>query len=212
MTTTVNMEEVLAVLGTTPHVIDMVLASETMMTIYEEIDLHWKILTETSVKARSIRGYKSKNFMMTGNKFLPKEPKPELLEDWDPRIVVTNLTFDETGGEGKERLILDQVAEKDLLYAADSRVYIEGDGPDAVKQTYVVFVRGQKPIRGHKCFVRYNPALHVSAQQMALDGTRSPGRRGSKESKAPGANDTPNGGGLMVPMLGQGGRKLSCVF
>ena len=75
----------LTAVGTTPHVIEMVLGSETMMTIYEDIDLRWKILSETSVKARSIRGYKAKNFMMTGNKFSHKEPKPELLEDWDPR-------------------------------------------------------------------------------------------------------------------------------
>jgi hypothetical protein len=48
-------------------------------------DKQWKILSETSIKAKSIRGYKTRNFKLTSNKFKLNEPKPELLEDWDPR-------------------------------------------------------------------------------------------------------------------------------
>ena len=35
-----------------------------------------------------------------------EEEKPELLDDWDPRLVVTTLTFDE---ETKSLLVFDQV-------------------------------------------------------------------------------------------------------
>jgi len=206
LASTENMEEVLTALGTTPHVIEMVLQSETMMTIYEDIDLRWKILSETSVKARSIRGYKAKNFMMTGNKFVPKEPKPELLEDWDPRVVVTTVTFDESAGEGNERLILDQVAEKDLLHRADSRVYIESDGHNLMKQTIVVFRRGEKPVRGIKRFARYKP-LQTQAGTGSEADTKTPDTKvqGSKQDKGGGG-----AGGLMVPT--SVGRKMSCTF
>ena len=61
--------------------------SDCMVTMYEDLDKQWKILTETCVKAKSIRGYKTKNFKMTANKFQLGVAKPELLEDWDPRYV-----------------------------------------------------------------------------------------------------------------------------
>ena len=51
-------------------------------------DKQWKILSETSIKAKSIRGYKTRNFKLTSNKFKLNEPKPELLEDWDPRYFI----------------------------------------------------------------------------------------------------------------------------
>jgi len=208
LATTENMEEVLTAVGTTPHVIEMVLGSETMMTIYEDIDLRWKILSETSVKARSIRGYKAKNFMMTGNKFSHKEPKPELLEDWDPRVVVTTMTFDESGGEGHERLILDQVAEKDLLHRADSRVYIEGDGRDLMKQTYVVFRRGQKPVRGVKRFARYDPTPSTHGSQGGGELQEKMDKRGAEQRQDKGGGS--GGGGLKVPTNTT--RKMSCQF
>ena len=59
--------------------------SDFMVTIYEDLDKQWKILSETCVKAKSIRGYKTNNFKMTANKFQVGIAKPELLEDWDPR-------------------------------------------------------------------------------------------------------------------------------
>ena len=123
--------------------------------------------------------------------------------------MVTTVTFDETGGEGNERLILDQVAEKDLLHRADSRVYIEGDGPDLMKQTYVVFQRGQKPVRGTKKFARYNPTAHVGLQAggeaAEKSDTAKRGEQGGlKQDKGGG------GGGLKVPTTA--GRKMSCQF
>ena len=80
-----NMEECMKALGLTPNVIIMVMRSDMMLTIYEDIDKRWKIMTEANIKAKSIRGYRTANFKMTANKFLLGEAKPELLEDWDPR-------------------------------------------------------------------------------------------------------------------------------
>ena len=80
-----NFDAFLAGVGVTPLVATMVIRSETMVTIYEDLDKQWKILSETSIKAKSIRGYRTRNYKMTGNKFKLEEPKPELLEDWDPR-------------------------------------------------------------------------------------------------------------------------------
>ena len=77
--------QVLRAIGITPMVAIMVMRSDMMLTIYEDIDHQWKILTETSIRAKSIRGYRTRNFKMTANKFNLNEPKPELLEDWDPR-------------------------------------------------------------------------------------------------------------------------------
>ena len=75
----------MASIGVTPLMATMVMRSEVMITVYEDIDKCWKILTETSIKARSIKGYKTRNYKMTSNKFMLEEAKSELLEDWDPR-------------------------------------------------------------------------------------------------------------------------------
>lgn len=55
------------------------------MTIFEDIDKGWKIMTETSIRAKSVKGYQTRNYKMTANKFLVDEAKPEVLDDWDPR-------------------------------------------------------------------------------------------------------------------------------
>ena len=101
-----NYDKYLAGIGVTPLMAQMVLRSDFMITIYEDIDKCWKVLTETSIKAKSIKGYKCRNYKMTSNKFMLEEEKPELLDDWDPRLVVTTLTFDE---ETKSLLVFDQV-------------------------------------------------------------------------------------------------------
>ena len=63
----------------------MVQKNEYMFSIFEDVDRCWKLCGETSIKARSIRGYKCRNYKMTSNKFMLGEPKPEVLEDWDRR-------------------------------------------------------------------------------------------------------------------------------
>merc|ERR1712025_238124 len=71
---------------------------------------------------------------MGENKFKVGEPKPELLDDWDQRLVVTTLEVDPAG----RRLTLSQVAEKDQWYKQDSTVVLEVDtdeGKDVLVMT-----------------------------------------------------------------------------
>ena len=78
---------------------------------YQEIDKHWKIITETSIKAKSVRGYSTYNRKLTENKWKAGTEKPELVEDWDQRLVVTTLNRKEDGNI----LELSQIAEKDQV-------------------------------------------------------------------------------------------------
>ena len=48
------------------------------------------------------------------------------MEDWDPRFVVTTLTTSQLG----DRMVLSQVAEKDMRYKQDSLVEMEIDDQD----------------------------------------------------------------------------------
>ena len=49
-----------------------------------------------------------------------------MLEDWDPRFVVTTLTTNHQG----DRMTLSQVAEKDMMYRQDSLLELEIDEED----------------------------------------------------------------------------------
>ena len=49
-----------------------------------------------------------------------------MLEDWDPRFVVTTLTTNPRG----DRMTLTQVAEKDMMYRQDSLLDLEIDEED----------------------------------------------------------------------------------
>ena len=55
----------------------------------QEIDKHWRVVTETSIKAKSVRGYSTYNRKLTENKWKAGTEKPELVEDWDQRLLVT---------------------------------------------------------------------------------------------------------------------------
>ena len=78
---------------------------------YQEIDKHWKIITETSIKAKSVRGYSTYSRKLTENKWKAGQPKPELGEDWDQRLIVTTLARLSQGNV----LQLQQAAEKDQV-------------------------------------------------------------------------------------------------
>ena len=77
----------------------------------QEIDKHWRIVTETSIKAKSVRGYSTYNRKLTENKWKAGTEKPELVEDWDQRLLVTTLSRKEDGSS----LELSQIAEKDQV-------------------------------------------------------------------------------------------------
>ena len=54
------------------------------------------------------------------------DPKPEVLDDWDPRFVVTTLSSNLEGN----RITLNQVAEKDMAFRQDSCIDLEVDNED----------------------------------------------------------------------------------
>ena len=68
-------------------------------------------MTETAIKAKSIKGYATYNRKLTENKFKPGTPKPELGEDWDQRLLVTTLNREQEG----KKIVLEQIAEKDQV-------------------------------------------------------------------------------------------------
>ena len=65
-------------------------------------------MTETAIKAKSIKGYATYNRKLTENKFKAGEPKPELGEDWDQRLLMSSLKREQEG----QWIVLDQVAER----------------------------------------------------------------------------------------------------
>ena len=59
----------------------------------------------------TIQSFRTNNRKWTENKFKVGEAKPELVDDWDQRLVVTTLTR----GEKPNSLQLSQIAEKDQV-------------------------------------------------------------------------------------------------
>ena len=57
---------------------------------------------------------------LTENKLAVGVPQPELLEDWDQRFVTTTLTR----GDGGNRIIMQQVADKDEVSHGATRCVI----------------------------------------------------------------------------------------
>ena len=84
---------------------------DVILSFLQTPDEHWKIGSETAIKAKSVAGYSTSNGKMTQNKFLEGVPRPELVDDWDQRLVVTTLLVDRVARE----IILIQVAEKDQV-------------------------------------------------------------------------------------------------
>jgi len=117
----INYEDYLGKVGTGPCSMDMVMRADMVLSIEQEEDKQWKISNETLIKAKSVRGYRTNNRKWTENKFVAGEAKPELLDDWDQRLIVTTL---EVNPEGT-RLTLNQVAEKDQWHHEDSTVVLE---------------------------------------------------------------------------------------
>jgi len=162
-----NMDTILKAVGINPMTLEMVMKADAMITIYEDIDHQWKILQETSIIAKSLRGYRTRNFKMTANKFKLDVPKPEVVDDWDLRYIVTTVELDLEGGEGNERLILHQIAEKDMKHKLDTKTVFTGQD-DMMTMTITAFHEGQK-IVGTKKYIRHQ--IHESK---VPSGTVSP--------------------------------------
>ena len=77
----------------------------------QELDKQWRICYETIIRAKSLKGYRTSVWKVTENKFQLEVERPELLDDWDQRLVVSTLSRDLTG----TRLTLLQTADKDQV-------------------------------------------------------------------------------------------------
>ena len=75
----------------------------------QELDKHWSIRYETVIRAKSNKGFKTRVWKVTQNKFQLEEERPELVDDWDQRLLMSSLSWNVKAN----RLTLLQVAEKD---------------------------------------------------------------------------------------------------
>jgi len=131
-----NFDQFLKKIGTGPLSLNMVMRASVILTITKTPDEHWEIGFETGIKAKSVVGYSTCNRKMTKNKFLEGVPKPELVDDWDQRLVVTTLSLDQVA----KKLILIQTAEKDQRFCLDSKITfnVAPDDTDKIIATYEI--------------------------------------------------------------------------
>ena len=121
---TQNYDTFLAKVGAGPLSSNMVLRARINLTIKQvragrrpggctylsqELDKQWRIRYETIIRAKSIKGYNTKAGKVTENKYQLEVERPELLDDWDQRFVMSTLSRDLTAN----RLTLVQTADKD---------------------------------------------------------------------------------------------------
>merc|ERR1712192_393141 len=155
-----NYEEYLAAIGTGPCSQDMVMRADVKLTIEQEVDKQWRISTETVIKAKSIRGYRTSNRKCTENKFKVGEGKPELLDDWDQRLVVTTLTLEEEGS----RLCLHQLAEKDQMHCKDTMVELDVD-PEDPEVLIMTCLAGE--VRAWRRFLKQKPPKSFASRKIS---------------------------------------------
>lgn len=113
-------EQYLAAVGTGPLSRVMVMRASVVVGITQELDKRWRIVTETAIKAKSMKGYATYTRKLTENKYKPGEAKPELVEDWDQRFLVTTLSMKPNEGGIGSHLLLEHLAEKDQKFCLDS--------------------------------------------------------------------------------------------
>ena len=86
-----NMEEVLRAFGAGPCTSGMVLNSDMVLSLQEDVDYFWWIRYEYRFKGRNHIGFKTNSNKLTSNKFYPGKESPEALDDWDKRYVIIFL-------------------------------------------------------------------------------------------------------------------------
>ena len=70
------------------------------------------------------------------------------------RYIVTTVTLDTEEGEGHERLILNQVAEKDMKHKLDSQTVFTGKD-DLMTMTITIYADNGEEIVGVKKYIRH---------------------------------------------------------
>eukprot|EP00092_Neocalanus_flemingeri_P029285 GFUD01031796.1.p1 GENE.GFUD01031796.1~~GFUD01031796.1.p1 ORF type:complete len:252 (-),score=70.20 GFUD01031796.1:451-1206(-) len=139
-------EKYLETLGVGPMIISMVIRANMVLKINQEIDKRWKFVYETSIKAKSMRGFSTNTPKLVENKFVVGEATAELLDDWDQRLVESVLeSYEEMETPSKtccqiscpavceehhRRLVLIQTARTDQKITHDSTIVYELDKED----------------------------------------------------------------------------------
>ena len=114
------------------------------------------------------------------------------------RYIVTTVSLDVEGGEGNERLILTQIAEKDMKHRLDSQTVFMGKD-DMMTMTITVFADGGEKIIGSKKYIRHQiHASHNPSGSTSPNGSTPPISNGRHNSLLKGKDDP--------------GRKLSAPF
>lgn len=128
--------------GCGPLSLNMVMRARIQLIISKDPDDRWRIGWETAIKAKSVTGYSTCTPKLTQNRFVEGEEKPELLDDWDQRLVVSCLA---RGNNGRH-LTVTQLAEKDQKYHLDGTVTYEVDklDQDLLVVTYLLFGAGEE--------------------------------------------------------------------
>ena len=67
--------------------------------IIEDADKGWRIVSDTTIKAKSIKGFNTAASKIIENKFILDEETKELLEDWDTRTVKSVLELHDNQGD-----------------------------------------------------------------------------------------------------------------
>ena len=67
--------------------------------IIEDADKGWRIVSDTTIKAKSIKGFNTAASKIIENKYILDEETKELLEDWDTRTVKSVLELHDNQGD-----------------------------------------------------------------------------------------------------------------
>lgn len=207
-----NMEEVLQLCGAGPNTMSMVLSSDMMISIQEDVSYHWWVRYEYRIKGKNHAGFTSSTYKMTSNKFFPGKEQPESLDDWDKRFTVSTISLvkDSNSADIDDiSLVLDQVAEKDVKFRNDSKtVFLVKD--EELHMITTVQTKS-RPVTGTRTFGMYN--LDNLGDTMILKGggrfglSPNVSRRGS--FMTPRRASFENSGELQVPSSIDGNRRLS---
>ena len=83
------------------HLALFILILLILNSLLQEADKGWRIITETTIKAKSIKGFNTSASKRIENKFFLGEASHELLDDWDSRKVESVLELHESSSNEK---------------------------------------------------------------------------------------------------------------
>lgn len=126
-------DQFLVAIGTKRRTVNMVNRAAVKICIKQDPDNRWTIMQETTVKAKSSYFGNTKIRKTTLNKFRPKSPCMEMVEDYDTRMLETTLVV-----EGGNRLILMQEDNGNKALSSTVCLSVSPSHPDTLVVTHLV--------------------------------------------------------------------------